>query len=210
MKKKIDVVNMKLDDANIRLGEGVIEWQAKNLEPKRYDYDLKPGDIVLDIGAYKGEFGNRLKKLYPGIIVESFEATDNNAAWIKDGEIEIGGAGNTASAFNKYNAKKFKCVDIKKYIAGREIKLIKINIEGGEYALVTYMIAERLMFNVENLQVQFHELDTFDFKLLYATIDHNLKFTHEIDWRYPYCWESWKRKESTTRRTGFEEIKSES
>ena len=122
----------------IQLGPEQKQWQEKGLEWLRYDYSLKPTDIVFDIGSYRGEFANEIKKRY-GCKVECFEALDNRAAWIEDGEIEMGGEYLYTSLFNNVNRKKYKCVDIARFVT-KEIALMKINVEGGEYSLIQYLI----------------------------------------------------------------------
>jgi cyclopropane fatty-acyl-phospholipid synthase-like methyltransferase len=65
-------------------------WQENNLECKRYEYDLKPTDHVLDIGSYRREFADEIIKRY-GCSVECFDALDNKAAWLFDGQLSFGG-----------------------------------------------------------------------------------------------------------------------
>lgn len=184
--------------ATITLGEGVVEWQAKNLEHMRYEYELKPDSVVYDVGSFEGEFSQKIFNLYGCTPVE-FEATKNRAAWIFDGELEFGGDNNVRSAFTAAGAQKFGCVDLAKVIKvlDQDIDLLKINIEGGEYGLISHLIAEGAINRVKNLQVQFHLVSSFDSRFLYKIISRQLAESHEIAWRYAFCWESWKRKEST-------------
>lgn len=34
-------------------------WQEQNLEYKRYEYDIKTGEVVIDLGAYQGEWSQK-------------------------------------------------------------------------------------------------------------------------------------------------------
>jgi hypothetical protein len=171
--------------------ESLSIWQANDLEPMRYDYDIKPGDIVLDIGSYQREWGKVFEE--KGCNVEYFDALDNRAAWKCDGELMMAGAYYYTSMYGKQNA-SYKCVDIAPYLQ-KEIALVKINIEGGEYELIEYIISKGLHENIINLQVQFHLIDGKDCEAMYKVISDLLKETHKLIWRYPFCWESWQRKD---------------
>lgn len=186
----------------ITLGEGVVEWQEKKLEWMRYEYPIRPGDVIYDLGAFEGEFGSKLRAKYGNeILVTAFDPSFNLVAWTHDGEISLGGSGNTQSTFNGTNEKKYHCVDIARFIkddetlADRDIRLMKINIEGAEYAILNHLIATETIGRIEFLQVQFHLVSSFDAKLVYHVIQNTLRRTHVREWYYPFCWESWRRKD---------------
>jgi hypothetical protein len=175
------------------------EWQGQDMEPIRYAYDLLPEDTVLDIGSYKREWGKEIEQRY-GCKVEYFEALDNRAAWLFDGTIEMGGAFYYTTAFAKEKPHRYGCVDIAPYLQ-REIALVKINIEGGEYALLDYIIEKGLMGNITELQVQFHVIDNpdIDYEKVYKWLAEQLSQTHELTWRWPFCWENWRRKKEQSK-----------
>lgn len=162
------------------------EWQEKKLEYLRYEYDLKPEDKVLDIGSYRNEFADGIKRKF-GCQVECFEALDNRAAWIRDGFIILGGHFYYTSFFDKSNPTSYGCVDIKPFV--KDIALCKINIEGMEYDLLEYMMP--FISEVKNLQVQFHLIEGYDKR--YKRISEELSKTHKLTWRYPFVWENWER-----------------
>jgi hypothetical protein len=166
------------------------EWQANNLEYLRYEYDLTPDDHVIDIGSYRREFADTIISKY-GCKVECFDALDQRAAWTKDGTIELGGQYYYTSAFDSVNKQTFCCVDIAPYLTS-EIALCKINIEGMEYELIDYIVSKGLIKNIKNLQVQCHLIDE-NTQSIYERMAEKLTLTHSINWRYPFCWENWKR-----------------
>lgn len=174
---------VKLNDISLR------EWQEKDLEHLRYEYDLKRDDLVFDIGSYRGEFADEIKRLF-GCRVECFEALDNRAAGIEDGTIKMGGAFYYTSTYSDTLHTYYSCVDIAKYL-NEEVALVKMNIEGYEYTLLPYMIAQGLMKWVKNLQVQFHEVEGSE--KTYEHIREELSKTHRLTWRYPFCWENLER-----------------
>lgn len=169
------------------------EWVEKNLEELRYKYDLLPGDKVLDIGSYQRQFANEIVKRY-GCEVECFDALDNRAAWLYDGSLQMGGAYYYTSMFITNPYSTYKCVDIARYL-NEEIALVKINIEGGEYKLLDYIIDTGLVKNIKNIQVQFHLIEGMKCDEMYFDISQRLKQTHRLTWRYPFVWENWKRNE---------------
>lgn len=176
----------------IKLGPGLAEWQDKNMEHLRYEYDLKPSDKVLDIGSYRREFADEIIRRY-GCTVECFDALDNRAAWLYNGTLSMGGEYYYTSLFDKgTKQQEFKCVDISPYLQ-EEIALCKINIEGGEYELLSYIIGLGLHVNVKNFQVQFHQVDGISAGS-YVEIANDLTKTHTRTWGLSYVWENWERK----------------
>lgn len=175
------------------LGPALADWQEKNMEYLRYEYDLKPTDIVLDIGSYRREFADEIIKRY-GCHVECFDALDNRAAWTEDGTIEMGGQYYYTSFFDEQSTKHvYKCVDIAPFLKD-EIALCKINIEGMEYPLIENIIDRGLIGSIKNLQVQFHIVGGVDCAVYYQRISNKLSLTHELTWRVPFVWENWRRK----------------
>lgn len=171
--------------------ESLKVWQDEKLEYLRYQYDLKPTDKCLDLGSYQMEWANEIIKRY-GCKVECFDALDNKAAWVYDGKIAMGDAFYYTSLYADKIDKEYWCVDIAKYLQ-EEIAVMKINIEGGEYVLLNYIIQKGLHKNVKNIQVQFHLIDGMDCGKLHLDIYKELKKTHKLTWDYPFCWENYLR-----------------
>ena len=165
-------------------------WEGFD-ESLRFKYDLNPEDIVLDIGSYRREFADKIIEMY-GCKVECFDALDNRAAWMFTGKIAMGGNYLYTSIYADDTDKEYFCVDIADYL-GKEIALVKMNIEGGEYELLKYIISKGLMKNIRELQVQFHLIDGIDSKGRYKRLSDDLSLTHKLTWRTPFVWENWKR-----------------
>lgn len=172
------------------LDSSLKEWQEKDLEYLRYDYENVKHCI--DIGSYRNEWADEMKKRF-NCSVECFEALDNRAAWTYDGEMEIGGVFLYSSVFTKEGKRKVKCEDVAKYL-DREVDVMKINIEGGEYELLSYILMKGLHKNIKNIQIQFHKVDGLLYEVRESSICRQLAKTHEITFKYPFCWENWKRK----------------
>lgn len=179
-------------------------WQSQNLEHLRYEYDLKPDDIVIDLGAYRGEWANEIRARY-GCSVIAVEPTDaidgydgeiiKKAAWIEDGKLPVGGTYYYTSAYEPVTH-EFESFDINSLLTRfDDIALVKINIEGAEYIVLDHIINHGYHKRIKNLQVQFHQLNPEPWQAWYSGIESRLRVTHELQWRYSFCWESWRRKD---------------
>jgi hypothetical protein len=179
-------------------------WQADDAEELRYRYPLKPGDIVIDLGAYRGEWANTIKERY-GCEVIAVEPTDmidgyqgriiKSAAATYDGTMQFGGAYYYTSAYED-PTHQLPCFDINTLLEEfDEIALLKINIEGGDYNVLTHILKAGLHKRIKYMQVQFHRIEGMDLDSLYQQIANELSNTHQMEWCYPFCWESWERAE---------------
>jgi FkbM family methyltransferase len=77
--------------------------------------------------------------------------------------------------------------------ASPAIDLMKVNIEGGEYDLLERILEEGLMRRIRFLQVQFHD-GLPDAEPRMRRIQAQLQRTHTLSWRYEWVWESWERR----------------
>jgi FkbM family methyltransferase len=177
-------------------------WQDKNLEHLRYAYDLKETDLVIDIGAYQGEWAETIYTNY-GCKVIAIEPTEyirdfhhgqviNKAAATHNGKIQFGGMSYYTSAFED-GTHEYECFDINGLLEGiEEVAVMKINIEGLEYDLLDHIINAGHHKKIHNFQVQFHQIANRPYELWYNEIVWKLKSSHECTWRYPFCWENWR------------------
>lgn len=177
-------------------------WQSDEAEHLRYEYDLSESDLVIDVGAYRGEWANEIFRRYQCRII-AIEPTDsilgftngqiiNKAAADYDGEMEFGGAFYYTSAFAEPNGTKHPCFDINKLLRAHEdIALMKVNIEGGEYSLLKRIISEGLHLRIRNLQIQFHQIEGKPYHDWYNEIACSLSKTHGLTWQYRFVWENW-------------------
>jgi hypothetical protein len=183
--------------------ESQAEWIAQNQEFLRYEYDLTPDDLVIDIGAHTGEFSQKIFDKYGCRIIaieltgyiDKFRAGEviNQAASDHDGHESFGGLSLYTSIYEP-TAHQYPCFDINGLLrAHEEIALVKMNIEGGEYKLLNHIIDAGLHRRIKNLQVQFHQVDGEPWEEMYGAIASKLRETHDLTYRYPFCWENWKR-----------------
>lgn len=179
------------------------EWQDKGMEALRYEYDVKPSDLILDIGAYRGEWSKGMVERYgcrsylfePVRVPELRELVPlanysivEAAAWTFNGRLKFGGNAYWTSHYLESN-QEYDCVDILQWL-NEPVKVCKINIEGGEYNLLKYILGSGLQKNVEYFQIQFHPIDWFSKK----EIQYLLEETHIKSWGIEFVWESWQKK----------------
>lgn len=192
--------------SHISLNETSLKkWQDDNLEHIRYEYDLKQTDAVIDLGAYKGEWAQEIYNRY-GCNIIAVEPTEyirdfkngtiiNKAASTHNGKMQFGGRAYYSSIFEPGDH-EYECIDINTTIEQYpEIALLKINIEGAEYDVLSHIIGAGLHKLIKNIQVQFHQIGGVPYEIWYKEISNKLSKTHSLTWQYPYCWENWKRKD---------------
>jgi FkbM family methyltransferase len=181
--------------------ESLRTWQDQRLERLRYEYGLTPASVVIDLGAYQGEWANEIHVRY-GCQVVVVEPTEyirdfkhgriiNKAAGTHNGKMAFGGRAYYSSTFEPGDH-EYECFDINTLLEQYEsIGLLKINIEGAEYDLLQHIICAGLHARIKNIQVQFHQIVGVPFEKWYNDIAGKLSATHKTIWHYPFCWESW-------------------
>ena len=179
-------------------------WQRYGFEYLRYKYNLTPEDVVIDIGAYRGEWASEIYKRYqckmvliePGPWVldcQEWARVINKAAGTKDGVQKYGGDFYYTSSFEP-GEKEYKTFDINSLLSRfDEIALLKMNIEGAEYDLLGHIYRAGMVSRIKDLQIQFHLVESEDSMMRYEVISELLSETHSPTWEYPFCWENWRR-----------------
>ena len=149
-------------------------------EEKRYDYSLPNGAVVLDAGRYDGDFVQECLDRFGAEVhvfepVVSFFAENIKRRFTNETSVRIYVAGLSdqdenvdfhleGKAFGLFNNEgdKVECVhlwDVERFLNESSVKswdLIKLNIEGGEYAVLKKLIDSGLISKFKYIQVQFH------------------------------------------------------
>jgi len=178
-------------------------WIANQMEQKRYEYELTPDELVIDLGAYQGEFSRLIHDRYgcQVIAVEMTEAANSlihcpwctlikKAASIDYLPLKFGGNSYYTTHMEPGN-QVYDCFDIMD-LMHQSIGLLKINVEGMEWAIMRRILDMNAAKYVKYLQIQFHKLNEMS-DAAYMLIHDELTKTHSLMWRVPYVWESWKR-----------------
>jgi FkbM family methyltransferase len=173
--------------------------------------------VAFDVGSENGEFASQLRVSY-GCRVWIFEscprryhhcadrfASDPSVACQpfglgvrdEDGERRAEGDGSrTPKPDEKERVRPFAAFFAESGL--RQIDLLKVSSEGGEFALLEELIDNGLINQVVYLQVQFDDYSPDDvarrdrFRQLLAR-------THVEQWSCPFIWESWRRRRADDR-----------
>lgn len=188
----------------------------------RFNYPLNKNSIVFDLGGFKGDFASDLYARMPCEIyifepVKEYQLTIKNrfklnkmikvfpfglSSKTESTYIDTNGASSSVFDNNPNNKgiksrEKIKLVNIVDFINEQnifEIDLMKINIEGGEYDVLSKLLDENKVINIKYLQIQFHDLDKNSFQKK-ENIRNKLRETHNCEYCYEFIWENWIRKD---------------
>lgn len=186
------------------------------------EYELNQNSLVFDLGGYEGDWTAEIIARY-GASVFVFEpvleyATRIRKRFLKNSRVKVfqfglGGkdlnqeihlAEEGSSLFSSPNVPhgnaavpiSIRCAA--DFIAKESIKqvdLIKINIEGGEYDLLDHLLDTGLMTRVKSVRVQFHNFVPQAEERM-AKIQERLSQTHVPTYQYKFVWENWTKKEN--------------
>jgi FkbM family methyltransferase len=187
-------------------------------ETLREDYPLNSDSVVFDVGGFKGDWATAIFSRFT-CRVEVFEAVPEFAAKLDrkfapnpkisvhpvalgaaDGSAVIHMQGDISSTrFTPSQSSETPVTvrDVASFVnvEADGVDLLKLNIEGDEYALLERLLDAGLMTNIRYLLVQFHD-HVPDVERRLARIEAGLEETHQLMWRFPFIWESWERKPS--------------
>lgn len=190
-------------------------FQDKGDTTLRVNYPLTEESVVFDVGGYRGDWSDEIIKRYNpfiyifepvseyySLIVNRFcnnpKVKVYNFGLSNENKIEniaiLSDASSTYKLSNTYLSIELR--DIKIFLQEENIEfinLIKINIEGGEYPLLTRLIEQEIILKIHDLQVQFHDFYP-NAELLRENLRQSLKKTHFITYNYPFIWENWRLK----------------
>lgn len=72
----------------------------------------------------------------------------------------------------------------------QSIDLLKINVEGSEFSILPHLVESGCIKKVKNIQVQFHHFVP-DAHRRRRKIQKMISMSHDLEWCYPFVWESW-------------------
>ncbi len=185
-----------------------------------YAADIDENSLVLDVGAYVGEWAEEIVKRYDPRII-AFEPDPGNytklARYAEDHPkvtpFAYGVADKTetlemalqymGSSVYEKNFKKKKMptaqVEIRDIFQVFEdlqlgdVDLMKINVEGAEFPMMERMIETGILGRVRTYLIQFHEWHPGAYGRR-RRIRRALAATHRLEWDHHFIWEKWVRK----------------
>jgi len=188
--------------------------RARGDKTLRIDYDLKEEDIVLDVGGFEGQWASDIFSKYL-CLIHIFEPVKRHAQEIEarfrnnprilvhpfglagSSRVErISVAGDASSAFRSLGIREevrlVRASDFLEENGITSVRLMKINIEGGEYELLEHLIQTGFIRNISDVQVQFHDFVPNALAQM-RNIQHALSRTHYSTYQYEFIWENWRR-----------------
>ncbi len=185
-------------------------------ESERYNYSLTPDSVVMDLGAHVGTWTRLICEKYDchslafEPITEFYQQakanlerfpkvrlfqlgvgrTNHTETWAKKGDM----TGCTSTGDNKETVHIRSIADvIEEFGIGSNISRIecaKINIEGGEYDVLEYLLDKQLARLFVNIQVQPHACFP-DAEKRWSAIRKRMEATHRLTWDCPWIWSNW-------------------
>jgi FkbM family methyltransferase len=182
----------------------------------RYSYDLGPDSLVVDCGAYLGDFAEDILRRHACAVL-CFEPVPEyfarlSARFAHQPRVScfncglgasprlatIGIAAAASSLFDSTAALGHETIriigldQILELAGPRDIDLLKLNIEGGEFELLEAILARQMATRFRHIQVQFHQVVP-DFHARWCRIRAGLAETHRLTYDYYFVWENWSR-----------------
>jgi FkbM family methyltransferase len=184
---------------------------------KRLDYPiLNENSLVIDLGGYIGGFTESIYSRYScnvlvfEPVVEFYNICNYKFKYngkIKVYNFGLGGKSRECSISRFHdsstefikpefeeNSEIVLLKSIKEFVVDNNIDcidLLKINIEGGEYELLEYLINDLdLSKIIKNIQVQYHLFIPNHIQRR-NYINSKLEETHNRTWNYDWVWENW-------------------
>ena len=175
----------------------------------RSRYRVGPGEVVVDVGAFEGEFVAEMRSRWDAAViaiepipefaamVEERFADDPNVSVLpfalgqEDGTVSVALAEDGSSAWIEGSVVvDVPMRDVSKVVGDLEVALFKINAEGAEFDVLARLIETAQINQIKSLQVQFHRFVP-DAVRLRAEIRRRLRATHRCSWSVPWVWEQW-------------------
>jgi FkbM family methyltransferase len=153
---------------------------------------LKMYDLKLIIVEPIFDYFDQLKRKFannPAVIIL------NLAAASKDGKRKIVVNGDRTSFFEiNGDIQNVATIDVCSIIemAQSTIAFLEVNIEGGEYEVLTRLIETGHISKIYRLFIQFHDVNA-DSSRNRELIEDSLTLTHTLVFNYPWVWQYWEK-----------------
>lgn len=172
---------------------------------------LGNGDLVVDVGAYQGEFVAQMRACDAQVIAvepipEFAEALKAKfsldprvsvlalAAGRANGTASIAIDGDSSSIWtDSPRTVEVPVRDISLILGGEQVALMKINAEGAEFDVLDRVLETEQIAQIERILVQFHRFVP-GAVVNRRRIRKSLGRTHQCVWNVPWVWEFWTRK----------------
>jgi FkbM family methyltransferase len=195
----------------------LIRLFAERGERHVFEHDLDANGLLLDVGAHNGTYADMIFHQYhcrlhcfepmpehfeqlsrrfqaePKVLLHPVGLSDRTYTTT----MSVGGLG--SSEFGSSSKRRpVQMQDVAEIFAtfDREVDVLKINIEGGEYALLQRMLEKDLLRHCKKVLVQFHDhpIASKLARRLRLELIAGIEKTHAPTFSYPFMWEGWQRR----------------
>jgi FkbM family methyltransferase len=178
----------------------------------RVDFkDIDKNSLVIDLGGYKGDWTSEIIQRYdPKVFIfeplidyhkhicDRFNLNSNVhpincGLGARNETIEMYHSQDGSGAFVEGKSEIVNIIDAHTFFIDNSINsidLFKINIEGGEYELLEYLILTGDILKIKKIQVQFHDFIPNAISRR-SKIINSLAKTHKQNWNFYFVWEEW-------------------
>lgn len=184
-------------------------------EDIRYEYPLTADSVVVDCGGYAGKFAEEIARRYDctvHVLEPVFEFWENCVERLKsnpkitvhpfgiDGRAHIvhfrikGDMTGMFADDGKYEKAVLISPSAVLALAG-DVDLLKLNIEGAEFAVLETILDDRIAGRFKNIQVQWHQHVAENDEERRNKIMQRLGETHELTFDFGWAWQNWSLKQ---------------
>lgn len=187
------------------------KWFLLNREKLKFTTEFASNGLVLDIGAYLGDFVYKLSKLKPGMTFKAYEPVPefyekcvsrfNEKKNIEvfpyavtcDGrDIYFSIDGPRSKAEASENNPVYRSLSVDQIMVGiDEVELLKMNIEGMEYECLIRLFENGEIRKIRHLLIQFHNFN-LEHEQVYAKIQTLLEKDFTSLFKFKWKWELWR------------------
>lgn len=180
------------------------------------EHDLEKTSVVVDIGAYTGEWISQMVKRHDcnyyalepvekfyDILNKRFEKHDNVKCYMAGisscNEIKkINISGDASSVFGSGKETEIILYDFQDFLKEHKIEkvdLVQVNIEGMEYEVLNSWLKNDTIKKIDKILIQFHDVEELNCIAERYKIQDNLLDAGFIKcFDYPFVWEAWRKK----------------
>lgn len=171
---------------------------------------LRPGDLVIDVGAFEGEFTKLVRSQFDAEVI-AVEPVPEFASTLRevfsdDPAVEVvtaalGGTSGTTTLHTAADGTSawvggessidVPLLDVSDLVGGRSVVLLKINAEGAEFDVLTRLVTTGQIRQIDSILVQFHKFVP-GAPAKRKTLRRQLRQTHRCALNLPWVWELWR------------------
>lgn len=213
--KRLEGINVGVFEANAYRPSFLRFYHASKKAPILVDVDVPPGGLVFDVGAFDGGWTQRFLKHADregraDLRLIAFEPDPSSVARFRvvdprvdvrayglaesDQMVQMALAGQGSTIYAEAGDLGFTTVELRDVASVLEgetrLDFVKVNIEGGEFALIDRLHETGWLQQTGTIIVQFHEFLPRAHRLR-RRARRLLSETHDCTWDFPWVYERW-------------------